>query len=146
MVGYIYKITNLLNNKIYIGQHKVDNNEFDKNYYGSGNLIIQAIKQYGISNFNCELLEWCESFDKMNEREIYYIDFYKSTTKNNNYNISDGGFVPRLTGEANGNFGKHRPRTEAEKIHLSEVTKGHKPTFTKHHSEETKEKLRISTT
>lgn len=138
MIGYIYKTTNLINNKIYIGQHKVSNDKFDNNYYGSGKLILEALNKYGINNFKCEVLEWCNTEQELEKKEIYYIDLYKSTTKNNNYNISDGGFVPRLTGEANGNFGIHRPHTEEEKIHLSKVTKGHKPTFTKHHSEETK--------
>lgn len=139
MFGYIYKTTNIINNKIYIGQHR--HSEFDTQYYGSGKLLIEAIKKYGIENFKCELLEECESEEELNSKEIYYIDLFKSTTKNNNYNISDGGFVPRLTGTANGNFGKHRPRTLEEKYHLSLVTKGHKPTFTGKHTEETKQKI-----
>lgn len=141
MYGYIYKTTNIINNKIYIGQHKVTNDSFDNNYFGSGKLLIEAIKNYGLENFKCEILEWCDSADELNKKEIYYIALYKSTTKNNNYNISDGGFVPRLSGEANGNYGKHRPRTEEEKRHLSDVTKGHKPTFTGNHTDDSKRKI-----
>lgn len=51
MYGYIYKTTNLINNKIYIGQHKVKEEKIDNSYYGSGKLIIQAIKKYGKENF-----------------------------------------------------------------------------------------------
>ena len=41
MFGYIYKTTNLINGKIYIGQHKSE--VFDNSYYGSGKLIGRAI-------------------------------------------------------------------------------------------------------
>lgn len=138
MYGYIYKTTNLLNNKIYVGQHKVTNDKFDTSYYGSGKLLLEAVKKYGVENFNCELIEWCDSFESLNEREIYWIKELNSSVRNGNYNISDEGFVPRLCGELNGNYGKHRPHTEEEKAHLSRVTKGHKPTFTGKHTEQTK--------
>jgi len=43
--GYIYKTTNMINGKIYIGQHK--SNNFDLNYIGSGINIKRAIKKFG---------------------------------------------------------------------------------------------------
>ena len=54
MIGYIYKTTNLINKKIYIGQHTAD--KFDTNYLGSGLLITKAINEYGKANFKVELL------------------------------------------------------------------------------------------
>ena len=136
MVGYIYKTTNLINGKIYIGQHRVNNDVIDKNYFGSGKLLLEAIKKYGKENFKCEIIEWCESEKSLSEKEVYYIDYYKSKVTFGNYNMSDGGYVPRLCGELNGNYGKHRPHTEDERKHLSEITKGHKPTFTRKHTAE----------
>lgn len=43
MYGYIYKTTNLINNKIYIGQHKHE--KFDIKYFGSGYALVNAIKK-----------------------------------------------------------------------------------------------------
>lgn len=87
MYGYIYKTTNLINGRIYIGQHKHD--KWDNKYYGSGKILISAIKKYGIKNFKCELIECCETKQEMNNREKYWIKFYSKT--NNCYNITEGG-------------------------------------------------------
>lgn len=88
----IYKITNLINNKIYIGQNINDN----INYYGSGLLIKNAIKKYGKQNFSKEILEICSSKKELNDKEIYWIEYYKSTDKNIGYNIHIGGTGGKL--------------------------------------------------
>jgi len=54
MYGYIYKTTNILNNKIYIG--KKESSSFVETYYGSGTVLKQAIKKYGQENFKIEIL------------------------------------------------------------------------------------------
>ena len=85
---YIYKITNKINGKIYVGRHKTYKNEsFDK-YWGSGKLIKQAIKKYGIENFTKEIIEEC-SKDNVAEREMFWID--KLNARDGNYNLSAGG-------------------------------------------------------
>lgn len=76
---YIYKTTNILNNKIYIGQSSKDINV---KYFGSGLVLLKAIKKYGENNFIKEILEYNDNKDYINEREIYWISFYDSTNRN----------------------------------------------------------------
>jgi len=101
MYGYIYKTTNLVNGKIYIGQHK--SSQFTREYLGSGDLVKRAIKKYGKENFQVELLEEVETKELMDEREIYWIKLYDAKNIDIGYNISDGGFSTRLSEERNGN-------------------------------------------
>ena len=89
MYGYIYKTTNLVNGKIYIGQHK--STQFDKLYCGSGSLFLKALEKYGRDSFTCEMLEACNSFEELNEREKYYISLYDSMNKTLGYNLTEGG-------------------------------------------------------
>jgi hypothetical protein len=83
----IYKITNLINDKIYIGKDTTDN----KNYFGSGLLIKRAIKKFGIENFKKEILEECDSNQELCEREKFWIKKLDSNNLKNGYNISEGG-------------------------------------------------------
>lgn len=85
---YIYKITNKINGKIYVGRHKTCKNEPFDRYWGSGPLIKQAIKKYGKENFKKEILEECTK-DTVATREIYWID--KLGAREGNYNITAGG-------------------------------------------------------
>jgi group I intron endonuclease len=85
---HIYKTTNLLNGKIYIGQTSKDLNT---NYLGSGKVVIKAIKKYGKSNFKREVLEECDSKEYMNNREKYWIQHFDSINRNIGYNVSIGG-------------------------------------------------------
>lgn len=63
----IYKITNLTNNKVYIGKHETENKNDD--YFGSGKLIRKAIKKYGMNNFKKEILFECHSKEEMDQKE-----------------------------------------------------------------------------
>ena len=85
MYGYIYKTTNLINNKIYIGQHKAKQFEPDK-YIGSGKIFIKALNKYGRNNFKCELIEECFSKEELDNKEIYWI-----SKLNPHYNLAGGG-------------------------------------------------------
>ena len=89
MYGYVYKTTNLVNNKIYVGQHK--GNNFDSNYIGSGLLLRKAINKYGIKNFKCEIIQYCDTKNNLDEKEKYWINFFQSYKRKIGYNISSGG-------------------------------------------------------
>jgi hypothetical protein len=85
----IYKITNLLNNKIYVGKSELNN----PNYYGSGTYITRAIKKYGKENFKKEILFESEEYNLvlLNEKEIYWIEFLDSMNPDFGYNLHKGG-------------------------------------------------------
>lgn len=84
----VYKITNLINNKIYVGVHITDN--IDDDYMGSGKNIKNAIKKYGIENFKKEYLSVFNNKEEMYQMESIIVneDFIKSK---NTYNIVLGG-------------------------------------------------------
>lgn len=96
MIG-IYKITNLINDKSYIGQsvnikkrfnaHKsAAFNPNNKNYNFP---LYKAIRKYGIENFKFEVLEECEKTE-LNDKEVQYISQYQTHSKKG-YNQDDGG-------------------------------------------------------
>ena len=146
MYGYIYKTTNLINNKFYIGQHK--HKTFDVNYFGSGNIITKAIKKYGKSNFKCEIIEKCNNKTNLNNKEIYWIN-----KLNPDYNISTGGTGGNLGNEVNkriSNTLKDHWKTGKVYHHITSGfkkgyipwNKGLKGTFLgRHHTEETRKKI-----
>ena len=88
MIGYIYKTTNLINLKIYIGQKTSE--IFMPHYFGSGTKIKHAIKKYGVDNFKVELIEECFTLKDLDDREIYWIKFYNATDRDIGYNIMAG--------------------------------------------------------
>jgi group I intron endonuclease len=83
----IYKITNKINGKIYIGKSTKN----DDDYMGSGISILRAIKKYGIENFYKEIIEQCHNIDDLNEKECFWIKHYKSIDRKVGYNIAEGG-------------------------------------------------------
>lgn len=99
---YIYKFTNKINGKHYIGQtnnlqkrfngHKSES--FNQKASGYNLPFHSAIRKYGIENFSFETLEEImdgESQGFINEREKYFINYYKSLTTENGYNLTVGG-------------------------------------------------------
>lgn len=107
--GYVYKITCLINGKIYIGQHK--GSSFDKKYFGSGTALRNSLRKYGRRNFLCEVIEFCSTKEELNEREIFWISEFNSTDTSVGYNITMGG---------EGVLGV--PCSEERKNHLSKTT------------------------
>jgi len=88
---YIYKTTNLINGKIYIGQSTKSIKE-TKNYLGSGQpYFINALKKYGKENFKKEILEVCNSLEELNKKEKFWIKEFNSLNSNIGYNLQNGG-------------------------------------------------------
>jgi hypothetical protein len=90
-MNLIYKTTNLINGKIYVGQHvQHDTSEFD-GYLGSGLLIKYSINKYGKENFIREIIEVLSNPELLNEREIFWIDQLSATDLSIGYNLTKGG-------------------------------------------------------
>lgn len=70
----IYKITNIINLKIYIGKDTTAN----PNYFGSGVILKKAIKKYGKENFIKEIIDSAETKEDLSKKEKYWILYYDS--------------------------------------------------------------------
>ena len=91
-MGFIYKITNKLDGKLYVGKtcttinirwsHHLD--DYTKKDYH----LYRAMRKYGVENFEIEPIEQCPD-NLLNEREIYWIE--KLDTFHNGYNKTIGG-------------------------------------------------------
>jgi len=118
---YIYKTTNILNGKIYIGQSKFEPEE-NPAYLGSGYILQKAINCYGKNNFRKEILEKCKDEIQLCERERFWISTLHANDREIGYNISEGGTW--------GDSWTHNPRKEELRKHFSEITIGEKnPNF-----------------
>ena len=97
MYGIIYKATNKINNKIYIGQTtKTLEERIYRHIYRANHSLniththfINAIRKYGEENFIWEVIDKGKNQEELNEKEIYWIKYYNSV--NDGYNIQDGG-------------------------------------------------------
>ena len=85
MFYIIYKTTNIVNNKYYIGKHQTK--ILDDGYLGSGKLLKRAIKKHGIENFHKEILHVCKSEKHMNTLEKILV----VPDDELNYNLCAGG-------------------------------------------------------
>lgn len=89
----IYKIRNILNNKIYIGRSLNIEKRFrehkhvEKAKVPHSYPIARAINKYGIINFEFIIIEVVTDYLKLDERELYWIKYYKSNDPNFGYNI-----------------------------------------------------------
>lgn len=100
----IYKATNLINNKIYIGQTVLNLQTRKKQHenshkYKSCYSFSKAIKKYGKDNFKWEVIDTASTIEELNEKESYYINSYKSLISENGYNLKGGGSNSFLTEE-----------------------------------------------
>ena len=91
-MGYIYKITNDINNKSYIGLTtttvKQRWSKHIRNYKTVDYTLYKAMRKHGAEHFSVQTIEQCDN-ECLNERERYYIDLYD--TYRNGYNETRGG-------------------------------------------------------
>lgn len=91
----VYKLTNIINNKIYIGitsklrqrlrQHSRGTSKGSKQY------IHKAISKYGINAFSVKVLAVCKNDDELNDMEVIFIKSYSSDQLGKGYNLTSGG-------------------------------------------------------
>lgn len=88
MFHIIYKITNEINKKIYVGKHSTHN--IDDSYMGSGVALQRAFDKYGIENFTKEIIHVCDTCEDalILESEIVDLDF---VNRKDTYNLVVGG-------------------------------------------------------
>ena len=129
LYNYVYISTNKLNGKQYIGSHFGEEND---SYFGSGKVLLKALKKYGKSNFKKEILEVCDT--SMNLLlETKYIEEY-DTLQPKGYNVSPTGGHQK-----NGKLSEktkqklRKPKTDEAKKNMSESRKG--MTFSDKHKE-----------
>lgn len=151
--GFIYKTTNLINGKIYIGQKMYTRNNEIKDpapsYIGSGRKLKSAISKYGKENFKREILCWCLNQQALDDCEKFFIKYYNSMDEDIGYNLCEGGQlqVPKemlnLKGEKNPNYGhkwtEEMKRMMSEAVKARDISGERNPNFGKRWSREKRE-------
>lgn len=135
--NYVYKITNLVNGKIYIGKHSTDN--LDDNYMGSGTRLRQAYKKYGLECFIKEVIDYYTTEVELNQGEIYWIAKFNSTDPKIGYNLTYGGEGEIPTKETKKKMSESQKGRPLSEDHKTKLRKPHKMTYTK--TEEHRRKL-----
>lgn len=109
--GIIYKITNTVNGKVYIGQTTMSLRQRWRLHYSKSSTckyIHEAINEYGSENFTIEEIDQGNSREELNEKEKYWIKEYNSLLPNG-YNCDKGGYLITYTEESRKKMSAHRP-------------------------------------
>lgn len=138
---YVYKTTNILNGKFYIGKRHYRKKD-EKWYLGSGIYLNRAIKKFGRENFKKEIVEWCSSSEEVNLREKFWIAKLDALNPKIAYNLAPGGEGGFLGEEACKKIskklkGRKMPKEFGDKI--SKALKGRKRS--QEHIEKTRKTL-----
>ena len=155
-VYYIYKITNLINNKVYIGQSvspkiRWSRHKSDARLNKKADHLYRAMRKYGEDNFMFEVIDEVVTLSEADELEVQIISIYNSTNRVFGYNKAPGGQGKRLVSEetrqklskaAKGRQSRlgHSPSSET-RILLSKAQLGNTYRLGFKTSEETKKKL-----
>ena len=146
----IYKVTNKINGKVYIGQSVDIGRRWREHMTAKDDIYFhKAIQKYGVENFEWEVIEQCKKKD-LDEREIYWIEYYDSFNKG--YNCTKGGGCTG-GGEDNPNwkggisldpeYNKQWYETNKEKMkEYREANKEKRKEYNKQYRESNKDKLK----
>jgi group I intron endonuclease len=147
-IGFIYLTTNLINGKIYIGQHLfLKKKRLNAYYLGSGRYFKNAVERYGRDNFKRKILRVCFTQKELNVWEYVYIKKYHSQDKNIGYNIASGEVHSSNGNPVNNPEVKKKISNTLRKKYLNgempvRFKRGEEhPMWGKHHSEETKRRI-----
>ena len=132
--GIIYKVTNLINGKCYIGQTTNLAKRLVSHKKSNSSIFHKAIKKYGWINFSFEIVKECTSKEELNLMETFMIIIHKSHIKENGYNITWGG--------EGGDVFTNNPNKEKIREKMSKRMKLNNPMFGKNHTEETIVKMK----
>jgi group I intron endonuclease len=150
--GFIYRITNTINGKVYIGQTLRPLEERFREYSPerTNNYLSASFNKYGKENFTFEQIDEATTLTELNSLERKWIAHYDSTNRNKGYNLATGGNNAVVSEETRAKMSKAgkgrkqslehiarknakagtedakkygRPKTEEEKQHLSEQLK-----------------------
>lgn len=129
---YLYKITNKVNHKIYIGQTNNPKRRWEQYKYRSqypkkyNQYIYYAMHKDGIDNFIMEMVAFSEIKLQVNVAEIYLIKYFNSRDKNIGYNINVGGeggsegrFISEQTRQKLSKAGADRTHTKETKMKIA---------------------------
>lgn len=131
---FIYKITNNINNKVYVGQTaRTFEGRMAEHQRHSRTAIDKAIKKYGIENFTIEVIDQADSINELNKLEIKWISHYDSMTSKG-YNQCIGG--ENTLGYNHREESKKKMSEAKKKVYLGE----NNPFFGKTHSDNQKAK------
>jgi group I intron endonuclease len=129
--GIVYQVTNIMNNKIYIGQTTANFEKYIKSQMNSAlkkdskRIFWRAIKKYGIENFIWEQIVTCYSREELDIKEEEYIWLNNSNDKNYGYNIRPGGKSTSGWHHYPETIEKFKhPKSESHKKNISKATKG----------------------
>lgn len=146
----IYKVTNKIDQKIYIGkttkllEERKAGHLYDVKY-GSGTHFHNALRKYGSKYFDWQVIDQASTVQELNEKEKYWIQFYKSFDPAFGYNLTLGGDGVVPTEETLQNMSKaHKgfvPSNSTRMIWSEQRTGAGNPMWGKHFSDSTKKKM-----
>lgn len=113
---FIYKTTNVLSGKYYIGMHSTDN--LEDGYLGSGTRLRYSINKHGKENFIREILEYCESREELKNREIEVVNL-DEIVKIECMNLKVGGYGGFSSEEHMLNFIENGKKTRIQLLILN---------------------------